>query len=121
MGTPDFAVPPLEALLARGDDVAAVVCQPDRPQGRHMALAAPPVKQLAVKAGIPVLQPEKLRDGTFEMALRAFSPDLVVTAAYGRILPPALLLSRRTAASPSPPRCLPAYRARPRSSDHRPG
>ena len=91
MGTPDFAVPPLEALLARGDDVAAVVCQPDRPQGRHMALAAPPVKQRAVKAGIPVLQPEKLRDGTFEMALRAFSPDLVVTAAYGRILPPAIL------------------------------
>ncbi|MDD2440953.1 MAG: methionyl-tRNA formyltransferase [Eubacteriales bacterium] len=91
MGTPDFAVPPLEALLARGDNVVAVVCQPDRPQGRHMALAAPPVKQRAVKAGIPVLQPEKLRDGTFEMALRAFSPDLVVTAAYGRILPPAIL------------------------------
>ena len=91
MGTPDFAVLPLEALLARGDNVVAVVCQPDRPQGRHMALAAPPVKQRAVKAGIPVLQPEKLRDGTFEMALRAFSPDLVVTAAYGRILPPAIL------------------------------
>ena len=110
MGTPDFAVPPLEALLARGDDVVAVVCQPDRPQGRHMTLAAPPVKQLAVKAGIPVLQPEKLRDGTFEMALRAFSPDLVVTAAYGRILPPAILAVPARGCLNIHASLLPAYR-----------
>lgn len=91
MGTPAFAVPPLQTLLDRGYPVAGVVCQPDRPQGRHMRLEAPPVKRLALDRGIPVLQPEKVRTPEFERLLRDLQPDLIVTAAYGRILPANIL------------------------------
>lgn len=91
MGTPDFAVPPLRRLIELGYEVAGVVCQPDRPGGRHLKLLAPPVKKLALQHGITVLQPEKVRTPAFEADLRVLRPDLVVTAAYGRILPPAIL------------------------------
>jgi methionyl-tRNA formyltransferase len=91
MGTPAFACPILDALIARADPVVGVVCQPDRPRGRGLAVTAPEVKRLAVARGIPVLQPEKVRDAAFPDALRALAPDLIVVAAYGRILPRAVL------------------------------
>jgi methionyl-tRNA formyltransferase len=91
MGTPPFACPTLQVLLARPDPVVGVVCQPDRPRGRGLAVLAPPVKQLALARGVPVLQPERIRDPAFTGALRALAPDLIVVAAYGRILPRALL------------------------------
>lgn len=91
MGTPEFACPTLAALLAGPDHVVGVVCQPDRPRGRGLAVTAPPVKTLALAHGVPVLQPTKVRTPDFFEALRALDPDLVVVAAYGRILPRAIL------------------------------
>lgn len=91
MGTPDFAVPALQKLLDDGYPVVGIVCQPDRPQGRHMKLQAPPVKQLALKFNLPVLQPEKVRTPDFEAAIRALEPEMIVTAAYGRLLPANIL------------------------------
>ncbi len=91
MGTPDFAVASLSALLQGPDQVVAVVTQPDRPKGRGKKLAPPPVKVLAEDRGIPLLQPVKIRTEAYRDELLAFAPDLVVVAAYGRILPPALL------------------------------
>lgn len=91
MGTPDFACPGLAALVAGPDTVVAVVCQPDRPRGRGLALAAPPVKTLALEHGLPVLQPEKVRTPEFLAELRGFAPDAIVVAAYGRILPRTIL------------------------------
>jgi methionyl-tRNA formyltransferase len=86
MGTPDFAVPSLEALLSSGDQVVGVVCQPDRPKGRGHQLVAPPVKLVAERAGIPVLQPLKIRTPEFLQALSSWKPDVIAVAAYGRIL-----------------------------------
>jgi methionyl-tRNA formyltransferase len=91
MGTPDFAVPSLRALLEEGHTVIAVVTQPDRPKGRKRVLTPSPVKVEAEKRGIPVLQPEKLRQADSVEALRQLRPDLIVTAAYGQILPKSLL------------------------------
>ncbi len=91
MGTPDFAVPSLLRLLKEGYPVVAVVCQPDKPTGRHQVMTAPPVKQAAQEQGILVLQPEKIRTGEFADRLRSLSPDMIITAAYGRILPPDIL------------------------------
>ncbi len=91
MGTPDFAVPSLQKLLALGYPIVGVVCQPDKPTGRHQVLTAPPIKVIAQAHGIPVLQPVKVRTGEFAQALRELAPDLIVTAAYGRILPPDIL------------------------------
>jgi methionyl-tRNA formyltransferase len=87
MGTPSFACPTLETLLARPDPVVGVVCQPDRPRGRGLAVDAPPVKQVAIAHGVPVLQPERLREPSFQQALRALAPEVIVVAAYGKILP----------------------------------
>ena len=88
MGTPAFAVPCLERLLADGYEVAAVLCQPDKPQGRRMQLAPPPVKQAALAHGLRVLQPDRLRNNTEILGLlRALAPDLAVVVAYGKILP----------------------------------
>lgn len=86
MGTPDFAVPSLEALLSSGDQVVGVVCQPDRPKGRGHQLVAPPVKLVAEHAGIPVLQPLKIRTPEFLQSLSSWHPDVIAVAAYGRIL-----------------------------------
>lgn len=91
MGTPDFAVPPLRRLLADGFPVAGVVCQPDRPQGRRMKIITPPAGVLAREYGLPLLQPENVRTPEFEAAVRRLSPDMIVTAAYGRILPAGIL------------------------------
>jgi methionyl-tRNA formyltransferase len=91
MGTPDFAVPALHTLLEGPDQVVAVVTQPDRPRGRGKKLSPPPIKLAALQAGIPVLQPTKIRTEEFVNTLKAYSPDLIVVAAYGRILPGAIL------------------------------
>ncbi len=91
-GTPDFAVPTLDALLLAGVDVAAVVTQPDRPAGRsHSTLISPAVKRRAVAAGIPVWQPERPRGSEFVAALTAAQPDLAVVVAYGHLLRPEIL------------------------------
>jgi len=89
-GTPEFAVPSLRAAAARGE-VVAVYTQPDRPAGRGRALAASPVKREAVARGIPVFQPQTLRDAAAREQLRALQPDLMVVVAYGLILPRAVL------------------------------
>jgi len=86
MGTPDFAVPSLNALLENGYDVVGVFCQPDRPKGRGHKLAACPVKEAAVKAGIPVFQPERIKREDGVTALTSLAPDLCVTAAFGQLL-----------------------------------
>ncbi|MFC7392502.1 methionyl-tRNA formyltransferase [Scopulibacillus cellulosilyticus] len=91
MGTPDFSVPVLQQLIDDGYLVKAVVTQPDRPKGRKKQLTAPPVKQLALKHKIPVLQPEKVREPEAIRAILSYEPDLIVTAAYGQILPESLL------------------------------
>jgi methionyl-tRNA formyltransferase len=87
LGTPDFAVPALEALLASRHDVVGVVTQPDRPRGRGQRLQPPPVKVVAQRAAVPCWQPERLRQPGFFEDMRALSPDLGVVAAYGKILP----------------------------------
>lgn len=91
MGTPDFAEASLDKLLEEGFEVVGVFTQPDKPKGRGMELTASPVKQRALKAGIPVFQPEKMRDGTALAQLEALRPDILVVVAYGRILPDELL------------------------------
>lgn len=92
MGTPGFAVPSLEALVRAGHQVAGVFCQPDKPVGRHQnKLQPPPVKVCAQGHGIPVYQPEKLRDGAALAILKELGPELIVVAAYGRILPDDIL------------------------------
>jgi methionyl-tRNA formyltransferase len=85
-GTPEFAVPPLAALLGEGFDVVGVVTQPDRPVGRMRALTPPPVKVLALQEGLPVLQPERPRGDAFIAELTALGADLNVVVAYGHIL-----------------------------------
>lgn len=92
MGTPDFAVPSLEALVAAGHEVCGVFCQPDKPVGRHQNKLQPPaVKVCAQSHNIPVFQPTKLRDGTALAQLQELDPELIVVAAYGRILPDDIL------------------------------
>jgi methionyl-tRNA formyltransferase len=86
MGTPEFAVPSLEALLASEDQVVGVVTQPDRPKGRGQELTPPPIKLVAQRAGIPFLQPLKIRTPDFLDALAAWKPDLIAVTAFGRIL-----------------------------------
>lgn len=91
-GTPEFAVPSLEALLScPTTQVIGVVTQPDKPRGRGQHVSASPVKQKAEAAGVPVWQPAKLRDEEFLDRVRALGPDLGVVAAYGKILPESLL------------------------------
>lgn len=90
-GTPEFAVPALEACWTRGGEVVAVYTQPDRPAGRGRQPTASPVKQLALKHGLPVRQPENLKSAAEQDALRALAPDVMVVVAYGLILPKAVL------------------------------
>ncbi|WP_050614727.1 methionyl-tRNA formyltransferase [Bacillus testis] len=91
MGTPDFSVPVLQRILAEGYDVIAAVTQPDRPVGRKKVMTPPPVKVEALKHNIPVYQPEKIRDPEELAKVLDLKPDLVVTAAFGQILPKELL------------------------------
>jgi methionyl-tRNA formyltransferase len=91
MGTPDFAAASLEALLKSDDSVVGIVTQPDRPKGRGHTLTPSPVKLLAQRAQIPLLQPLKMKDPEFLHTLAGWKPDLIVVSAFGRILPPAIL------------------------------
>ena len=91
MGTPDFAVPCLRALLEDGHRVSLVVTQADKPKGRGHRLTAPPVKELALTSGIPVFQPATLKNGEAAERIAAARPELIVVVAYGKILPPAIL------------------------------
>jgi methionyl-tRNA formyltransferase len=91
MGTPDFAVASLEALLRSDDSVVGVVTQPDRPKGRGQILMPPPVKLLAERQQIPLLQPLKMKDPEFLQTLAGWKPDLIAVAAFGRILTPTIL------------------------------
>jgi methionyl-tRNA formyltransferase len=110
-GTPLFAVPTLEALLAAGHEIALVVSQPDRPVGRNQQLTAPPVKQFAVAAGLPVTQPEKIRrNAEFRAQLEAIGPDAIVVVAYGRIVPPWMLALPRLGCINLHGSLLPKYR-----------
>ena len=91
-GTPDFATPPLRALLGEGCDVVGVVTQPDKPQGRHRSSTVPPpVKLIALEEDVPVLQPERPRGDAFVAAVRDLAPDLSVVVAYGNLLPKELI------------------------------
>jgi methionyl-tRNA formyltransferase len=90
-GTPPFAAAALEALLARQFEVAAVLTQPDRPSGRGMQLHPSPVKEVALRHGLPVMQPPSLKDASIQQELAALGADVMVVAAYGLILPPAVL------------------------------
>ncbi len=91
MGTPDFAAAILKALIDGPDEVVAVVTQPDRAKGRGKKLTPPPAKVLAESVDIPVLQPTKIKTEEFRNGLLTYRPDLIVVAAYGRILPKSLL------------------------------
>lgn len=91
MGTPDYAVKTLEKLIEAGHEVAAVFAQPDKPVGRKRVLTAPPVKVCAESHGIPVFQPDTLRDGVAAKQLEEIAPDAIVVVAYGKILPKEIL------------------------------
>lgn len=91
MGTPDFAVPPLRALVKAGYEVVGVVTQPDKPKGRSKTLLPPPVKEEALKYNIPVYQPLKVREPEFMETLKNLAPDVIVVAAFGQIIPKAIL------------------------------
>ena len=91
MGTPDFSVPTLEALVASEHEVAAVVTQPDKPRGRGKEIHMSPVKECALKHNIPVYQPVRARDEAFVDEMRALNPDVMVVIAFGQILPKSLL------------------------------
>lgn len=91
MGTPDFSVPVLQKIIEDGYEVIGVVTQPDRPVGRKKVLTPPPVKVEAMKHGIPVFQPEKIRQEEELNKILSLNPDLIVTAAFGQILPKKLL------------------------------
>ena len=91
MGTPDFAVPSLQALIDAGHEVCAVYTQPDKPQGRKQILTAPPVKTLALAHNIPVFQPNTLKNEDEQARLRALAPEVIIVVAYGKLLPKAVL------------------------------
>ena len=91
MGTPDFAIPSLTLLLASDNTLAGIVTQPDRPRGRGKQLKPPPVKVLAQQHGLPIIQPEKVKEEDCIQWLKAQHPDLIVVVAFGQILPPRIL------------------------------
>ncbi|MBQ3556343.1 MAG: methionyl-tRNA formyltransferase [Oscillospiraceae bacterium] len=91
MGTPDFAVPSLEALVNAGHEICGVFTQPDKPKNRGMKLQAPPVKEFALAHDLPVFQPETVKDGSALAIIEQLQPELIAVAAYGRILPVEIL------------------------------
>ncbi|MDU0419446.1 methionyl-tRNA formyltransferase [Staphylococcus simulans] len=109
MGTPDFSTKVLEMLIAK-EDVIAVVTQPDRPVGRKRVMTPPPVKEVALQNGIEVYQPEKISQSEDLQTLIDLKPDLIVTAAFGQILPNALLDAPRLGAINVHASLLPKYR-----------
>jgi methionyl-tRNA formyltransferase len=110
-GTPQFAVPTLQALIAAGHEIALVVSQPDRPVGRSQQLTPPPVKETARAAGLEVTQPEKIKNNAeFRARLEAIAPDAIVVVAYGRIIPPWMLSLPRLGCINLHASLLPKYR-----------
>jgi len=110
MGTPAFAVPTLDRLLASRHDVVGVVTQPDKPRGRGQKVSDAPVKTLAVERGLPIIQPARLREPEVEASLRAWRPDLGVVAAYGKLIPDAMLAIPRLGMINVHASLLPKYR-----------
>ncbi len=110
MGTPGFALPALEAVLAGGEEVLAVVTQPDRPRGRGQRLSSSPVKELALAWNLPVLQPQRLQDPAFLEQLAALRPELIIVVAYGRLLPQEILALPTTGPLNVHASLLPKYR-----------
>lgn len=110
-GTPEFAVPTLQALIVAGHDIRLVVSQPDRPVGREHQIAPTPVKRTALDVGLPVVQPEKIRDNQeFRAQLETTRPDAIVVVAYGRIIPPWMLTIPRLGCVNLHASLLPKYR-----------
>lgn len=110
-GTPEFAVPTLQALIAAGHDLRLVVSQPDRPVGRDRQVASTPVKKTALDVGLPVTQPEKIRENEeLRARLEAVAPDAIVVVAYGRIIPPWMLSLPRLGCINLHASLLPKYR-----------
>ena len=110
MGTPDFAACSLQKLIDEGFDIAGVFCQPDKPKNRGHKMAYCAVKETALAAGLPVYQPEKLRDGAALETLRFLAPDIIVVVAYGRILPDDILSLPKYGCINVHGSLLPAYR-----------
>lgn len=110
MGTPDFAEASLKKLIDEHFDVVAVFTQPDKARGRGMAVSFSPVKELALQAGLPVFQPDSMRDGTVLAQLRELRPDILVVVAYGRILPDDILALPKYGAVNVHASLLPKYR-----------
>lgn len=110
MGTPDFAEASLKKLIDENFDIVGVFTQPDKPRGRGMELSFSPVKTLALAHGIPVYQPEKMRDGTALAMLTELRPDILVVVAYGRLLPDELLALPKYGAVNVHASLLPKYR-----------
>ena len=110
MGTPDFAVASLKRLVADGHDVCAVFTQPDKPKNRGMKMIAPSVKEYALTENIPVYQPLKMKDGTALALVQSLEPELIVVAAYGRILPEDILNTPKYGAINVHSSILPKYR-----------
>lgn len=110
MGTPEFAIPSLKSLLEHDYNVVGVVTQPDKPKGRGRKYIAPPVKISALKAGIPVYQPGRVRDESFLEIFRKISPDMVVLVAFGQILPKEIIDFPRFGCINVHPSLLPKYR-----------
>ena len=110
MGTPDFAAASLQKLLDEKFNVVGVFTQPDKPKGRGMEMCFSPVKELALAHGLPVYQPEKMRDGTAYEQIRALAPDILVVVAYGRILPDNILVLPKFGAVNVHGSLLPRYR-----------
>lgn len=110
MGTPDFAAASLRALLRENFEIVGVFTQPDKPKGRGMEMAFSPVKELALEAGLPVFQPDKMRDGTALSIMRELKPDILAVVAYGRILPDEMLALPKYGAVNVHGSLLPKYR-----------
>ena len=110
MGTPDFAVGTLEALIQAGHELIGVVTQPDKPKGRGKSLMATPVKEVALKHQIPVYQPQKVRETEFTENLRRLAPDVIVVAAFGQIITKEILEIPRYGCVNVHASLLPAYR-----------
>ncbi|MGI6542207.1 MAG: methionyl-tRNA formyltransferase [Limnochordia bacterium] len=110
MGTPEFAVPSLRAIVKAGFTVCAVVTQPDRPKGRGMRLTPPPVKACAQELQLPVYQPEKVRDATFVQQFQDLAPDCVAVVAFGQLIPEILLQTPPLGFINVHPSLLPKYR-----------
>ena len=110
MGTPDFAVPSLQALLDGEDEIVGVVSQPDKPAGRRMVLHAPPVKVCALAHGVQIFQPDSIRTDDVIERLRTWRPDLIVVTAYGKILPDSVLALPRGGCINVHASLLPEYR-----------